>query len=132
MEPHLALSAGDVERAAKALRAFPISQIGSDDWIAQHHVLEQMNVAAHANARSSSDDFVLAALLTFEKLPLLIHELCAIARFRQSVLPCIVNDNRLADSTSHVRLYFCLYHEATILNLLEVGCSLLFPPKQLP
>jgi zinc finger MYND domain-containing protein 10 len=113
------MSASDAERAVQFLRAFPVAMVGSDEWLLQHEALERMNVAAHANAQGNKDDYVLASLLTFDKLPVLVHELYSVSTFRRCLLPHIVSDGRVAASASHVRLYFCLYHEASLVNLLE-------------
>lgn len=87
-------------------------------------------LSQHANAAGNRDDFVLAGLLTFDKLPLLVHELCALDIFRRYVLPRFVDAAEDAAAAaaaagakppraSSSRLYFCLYHEATLVNLLE-------------
>ena len=68
--------------------------------------------------------------MTFDKLAVLVHELCALDVFRRFVLPRFVDASDEAAAaavtaggaparSSSSRLYFCLYHEATLVNLLE-------------
>ncbi len=57
--------------------------------MAQHRVLEQLNLQAHQNAVANAEEFVTESLLTFEKLPVLVHELLAVEAWRESVYPKI-------------------------------------------
>ena len=49
-------------------------QVGSTAWLEQHEALERLNLQAHHNVRCHGDEFVMAALVAFDKLPLLVHE----------------------------------------------------------
>jgi len=49
-------------------------QVGSAAWLEQHEALERLNLQAHHNVRCHGDEFVMAALVAFDKLPLLVHE----------------------------------------------------------
>ena len=44
----------------------------------QHRNLERLNIQAHQCAMSNSDDYVTEALLTFQKLDVIIEELIVI------------------------------------------------------
>jgi hypothetical protein len=95
-------------------------------WLAQHEVLERLNLQAHAAASANADDFVLSAVLAAGKLPVLVSELLAVEAWREHVLPallprllsCAGADSGRAEWT--LRLYAVLYHEATLVNLLEL------------
>ena len=85
-------------------------------------MLERLNAQAHASARANSDDFVLSSLLTFSKLNLLVAELVAVEAWRESVLPALLVQLPSASAGAlTLQLYFALYHEATLVNLLEVA-----------
>ena len=58
------------------------------------------------------------AFLTFDKVRVIIEDLLAIEAWRTEVLPLLVSD--LASNSNVMRVYFTLYHEATLVNLLEV------------
>ena len=51
------------------------AQVGCAEWLEQHEDLERLNLQAHHNVHCHSDEFVMAALVAFDKLPLLVHEL---------------------------------------------------------
>ena len=104
----------------------PFTTFPSRRWLAQHEVVERLNVAAHAHARANTDDFVLSAVLAHGKLPVLVAELLAAEAWREQILPQLLPQllERAAASATgaadvSLRLYLSLYHEATLVNLLE-------------
>eukprot|EP01038_Epipyxis_sp_PR26KG_P014581 gene14581-19582_t len=107
----------ETERFVELLRKFDINDVGSGQWMEQHRMLEKLNLQAHQNAISNSDEYVLEAFLTFNKFEFLIHDLLLIEAWKEKVYPLIVDE--LAPR-NQMRLYFILYHEATVINLLEV------------
>ena len=62
------MSVDDAERSVEGLRAFALEAVGEPAWMAQHEALERLNLQAHQSAQARSDEFVLEAFLTFEKL----------------------------------------------------------------
>jgi hypothetical protein len=113
----IVLDATTSERFVEELRVFRIEEIGNSAWMQQHERLEKLNMQAHQSAMTNSDEYVLEAILTFNKLPVLISDLLAIEAWKDFVYPLLVKD--LAGKNS-MRLYFIMYHEATLVNLLEV------------
>ena len=111
------ITASECERLVESLQAFPLEQVGSEAWLLQHEVLEKLNMQAHHCAKSNTDDFVLEALVTFDKLSIVVHELIVIEAWRENVYPLMEKD--VLKRGSSMRAYFTLYHEATLANLLE-------------
>jgi len=111
------LHAMDVERYVEELKSFTLEEVGSKAWMEQHRILEKLNLQAHQNALTNSDEYVMEAFLTFNKLPVLIHDLLLIEAWKTHVYPLLVDE--LAGK-NNMRLYFILYHEATVVNLFEV------------
>lgn len=72
---------------------------------------------AHVNVASKSEEFVLETLVSFDKITTLVHELVAIELWRRKIYPILVQHNFAKNST--MTPYIVLYHEATIINLLE-------------
>lgn len=107
----------ETERIVEGLLKFKIEDIGSSKWLAQHLDIERLNLQAHQSAMTNSDEYVIEALLTFGKLELLIHDLLIIEAWKENVYPLLMK--RVAGRNS-IRIYFVLYHEATVVNLLEV------------
>lgn len=111
------LRAAEAERYVEGLKTFSLREIGTDAWMEQHRYLEQLNLQAHQSAIAQSDDFVGEAFVTFEKVPVLVHELLAVEVWRENIYPRIKVD--LCKNNS-MRGYFMLYHEAVCCNILEV------------
>jgi hypothetical protein len=44
----------------------------------QHDWVEKLNLQAHHNAQTHSDEFVMESLVSFDKMSVLVHELLAI------------------------------------------------------
>lgn len=80
--------------------------------------ISRLNLQAHASAQNQSDEYVLESILTFGLLPHLVSDLLAVEAWRTHVLPLLLPD--LASNGNSMRAYFTLYHEATLVNLLEV------------
>lgn len=111
------MHAPEAERLVESLRAFPLEEVGSEAWMKQHEILQKLNFQSHRNAMESRDEFVMEAFISFEKLPVLMHELLVIEAWKDHVLPRIQDR---AAKKNPLRAYFLMYHEATLLNLLEV------------
>ena len=62
------LSASDAERLVEALQPMGIRAVGTEAWYLQHVALQRLNLQTHWCAREQSDDFVLEALLTHDKM----------------------------------------------------------------
>lgn len=111
------ITPAEAERYAEELAKIGINDVGSPRWMEQHVRLEKMNLQAHHCANAKSDDFVLEALVTFDQLGLLVHELLVVEAWRQNLF------HRCKDTLAKqcsIRGYYILYHEATLCNLLEV------------
>lgn len=70
------------------------------------------------NATAMHDEFVKELLVSFGKIPVLVHEMILVEVWKQKVFPilCQLQDFN-PKSTFH--LYMLIHHEATIINLLE-------------
>jgi zinc finger MYND domain-containing protein 10 len=111
------LSPYEAEHFIQELRTFTLEEVGGREWMAQHERLERLNFQAHQSAKAHSDEFILEAVLTFDKLETLVHDLLLIEAWREEVFPRLAA--RVPEKAAS-KCYFVLYHEATVLNLLEV------------
>mmetsp|Transcript_24092 Transcript_24092/g.36138 ORF Transcript_24092/g.36138 Transcript_24092/m.36138 type:complete len:445 (+) Transcript_24092:18-1352(+) len=110
------LSVAEAEQHIEMLRSFPLEEVGTSDWLKQSEIIGKLNIQAHQSAAQRSDEFVLEALQTWEKVPLLVEELLRVEAWRTHALPAL----RALGVGRAMRLYFVLYHEAALTNLLEV------------
>lgn len=122
----IAMSAADVpivvdavlaEKYVEDLKIFRLEDIGNSAWMEQHQRIEQLNLQAHQNAMTNSDEYVLESILTFNKIPVLLNDLLSIEAWKDFVYPMLLPS--VAGKNS-MRIYFILYHEATLINLFEV------------
>eukprot|EP00051_Salpingoeca_urceolata_P030802 m.9616 g.9616 ORF g.9616 m.9616 type:complete len:446 (-) comp3562_c0_seq1:26-1363(-) len=111
------VNAAEAEMFVEQLKAMPVKDIGSPSWLAQHDYLEKLNMQAHINASLDTDEFVVELLVSYNKVPVLVHELMAIEVWREKVYPLLVKRD-FANKNTMVP-YIILYHEATVVNLLE-------------
>ncbi|CAM9177148.1 unnamed protein product, partial [Hapterophycus canaliculatus] len=74
----------EAEHYVEGLREFSLEEIGSNSWFEQHRRLAKLNLQAHQSAMARSDEYVLEALLTFEKLGVVVHELLAIEAWKEA------------------------------------------------
>ena len=111
--------AHEAERMIEELRAFPIEDVGSPAWTRQRENLERLNVQAHHNATTHSDEFVKEFLVSHDKVRVLVHELLVIEAWKDRVFPHFGPD-AMDQSMTNMNVYLAHYHEATLCNLLEV------------
>jgi hypothetical protein len=111
------LYSADAERYAESLVKFPLEEIGSGAWMEQHRKIEKLNLQAHQSAMTNSDEYVLESILTFNKLDILVHDLLAIELWKENIFPLLL---RKIIGRNSMRVYFILYHEASLVNLFEV------------
>eukprot|EP00750_Incisomonas_marina_P002104 INCI12085.1.p1 GENE.INCI12085.1~~INCI12085.1.p1 ORF type:complete len:658 (-),score=153.55 INCI12085.1:14-1987(-) len=113
------LSAAEAERLCEGLQQLDLRDVGTPAWVAQHKVINQLNLQAHHCVKAKSDNFVLESLVTFDKIALLIRELLVVEAWRVQVFPRL---KKAATSIPQggLRLYFIHYHEVALVNLLEI------------
>ena len=44
-------------------------------WFRQHETMDRLNIQAHKNAMNSTDEYVMEAFVTFDKMKVLIYDL---------------------------------------------------------
>ncbi|KAF4676712.1 Zinc finger MYND domain-containing protein 10 [Perkinsus chesapeaki] len=98
--------------------AWGLEEIGSSRWLENHAVLERLNKEAHAQAVDGTDEFVKDIFVREDRIKDLIGELILIWTWKSRVYPLI--SSKLSKLSS-LRNYVPLYHEATVVNLIEVS-----------
>ena len=117
--PQAVMTAWEAERAVDGLRRHGVEAVGTAAWFEQHDALQQLNLQAHVNAQTHSDEFVKAAFLASDgKVPLLVHELLVAEAWREAAFPLLAP--HLASALDGIATYQLPYHEVALSNLLEV------------
>uniref|UniRef100_A0A3Q2CIN1 Zinc finger MYND domain-containing protein 10 n=1 Tax=Cyprinodon variegatus TaxID=28743 RepID=A0A3Q2CIN1_CYPVA len=108
----------EAEGIIRSLDIFSLKEVGSARWFRQHEHIERLNMQAILNASAMHDEFVKELLVSFGKIPVLVHEMILVEVWKQKVFPilCQLQDFN-PKCTFH--LYMLIHHEATIINLLE-------------
>jgi hypothetical protein len=107
----------EAELHIQSLRTFHLEDIGDIQWSKQHEVVEKLNMQAIMNASQQSDEFVKEFLVTYQKVPILIHSLILTEVWKENVFPVVLKKAHKPKTT--FPCYIVLYHEATLVNLLE-------------
>ena len=108
----------EAEAAIEALQARPPHDVGTRRWMQQAHAVERLNLQAHHSAASHHDEFVVEALVSHDKLPVLVLELIALECWKVKAFPSL--RPALSKEVVHVSAYLVLQHEAQLINLLEL------------
>jgi len=106
----------EIEHYVQSLEKFSIEEVGSNKWLTQHEYIEKLNHMAHQQAKDQVDEYVLDCLHTYDKVQVLIHDLILIEVWKEKVYPLL--KDHIAPMSS-LRNYIPLYHEASVINLLE-------------
>ena len=114
---HYVVDPLEAERLVESLRKFEIEEIGCSAWLQQHEIMERLNIQAHQSAASNSDEYVLEAILTHDKLDVFVNDLITLEAWKENVYPLLLDD--IAGKNT-MRCYFILYHEATLVNFFEI------------
>ena len=114
------LVAPEAERMIESLRTFTLDDVGSPAWTAQRESLERLNVQAHHNAVTHSDEFVKEFLISHDKISVLVHELLVVEAWKEKVFPHFGRD-AMNQGMTNMNAYLAHYFEATLCNLLEIA-----------
>jgi len=107
----------ECERLVEALEPFEPKTVGTSKWVQQHCSIDRLNVQAHQSVQNQTDEFVVEALMSFDKLPVLVHELVLIETWKGKAMTTM--QEHLEGLRSSVKPYLIMYQEAVISNLLE-------------
>ncbi|KAJ3071782.1 Zinc finger MYND domain-containing protein 10 [Podochytrium sp. JEL0797] len=99
-----------------ASKSITFDLIATERWYKNHETLEHLNIQAHMNVQSQCEEFVTESFITHSKIEYLIKDLLTIDAWKTKVFPKVV-DEAAAHS---IKSYLILYHEATLVNLLEI------------
>ncbi|RUS71390.1 hypothetical protein EGW08_020845 [Elysia chlorotica] len=113
---HVLLSV-EAEAYVEHLEEYALPDIGSSRWFQQHEHLEKLNMQAVVNASAKEDEYVKDFFISHDKITLLIKDLLMTEIWKQHIFPELI-DMEFKPKTTF-SLYMVLYHEATVVNLLE-------------
>eukprot|EP00879_Flechtneria_rotunda_P027397 GHRR01029345.1.p1 GENE.GHRR01029345.1~~GHRR01029345.1.p1 ORF type:complete len:141 (+),score=49.76 GHRR01029345.1:673-1095(+) len=112
------VNAYEAEQLIEQLQFTQLQQVGDARFLKQHGAITKLNLQAHLNAQTHSDEFVLELLVSLDKLSVLVQELLVIEVWKEQLYPLL--KQHLAKNVDSATSYLVLYHEAAVANLLEV------------
>ncbi|XP_028397548.1 zinc finger MYND domain-containing protein 10-like [Dendronephthya gigantea] len=111
------LLATEAELYVQELKPYNIKDLGDAKWHVNHEHIEKLNMQAIMNASMNTDEFVKELLISYEKIPVLIHDVLVSEIWRNKVLPLIL-DSEFKPGTT-LPIYMVLFHEVSLISLLE-------------
>lgn len=117
MNTFIDLTPFEVEHFIESLDEFGIEDVGSSKWLTQHERTEKLNWTAHNQAKEGLDEFVVDQFNMAQKVPILIFDLVLVEVWKEKIYPLILSH---IAKLSSLRSYIPVYHEATVINLLEI------------
>lgn len=107
----------EVEYFVREVKEFKLEEVGNSPWLTHHEKVEKLNWTAHHQAKEGLDEYVVDQFNTGEKLPTLIYDLILIEVWKERIWPLVMA--KIAKFSS-LRTYIPVYHEASVINLLEI------------
>ncbi|KAL8558833.1 hypothetical protein ACOMHN_031762 [Nucella lapillus] len=108
---------GEAEAFVEHLEIFDVKDIGSSRWSQQHERIEKLNIQAVVSAQAQSDEFIKEFFINHDKIQFLIQDLLSTEVWKEKIFSYIMESDFNPKTT--FPLYMVLYHEATVVNLLE-------------
>lgn len=108
---------GEAEAFVEHLEVFDVKEIGGPKWSQQHERLEKLNIQAVLCATAQRDEFIKEFCINHDKVRLLIQDLLTTEVWKEKIFSAIMDSDFEPKTT--FPLYMVLYHEATLVNLLE-------------
>lgn len=108
----------EAEGFIQSLTIFSLKEVGSARWSRQHENIEKLNMQAILSVSTMHDEFIKELLVSHGKITVLVHDMILVEVWKHKVFPilCQLQD---FNPQNTFQLYMVIYHEATIINLLE-------------
>lgn len=107
----------EVDAYVEALDVFEVEDIGKPKWHTQHEYIEKLNMQAILDANRNTHEYVREAIVSNDKLPILISQLITTEIWREKIFRELIVMNFEPKVTFSI--YIIFYHEACLVNLLE-------------
>lgn len=106
-------------------RIFSAWEVSSDEWMAHHEASERLSARSHLAVQAGqSDELVDRALTDKQLLRNLVADVLVCETWRERLLPDIAKyllaEPPKSSSAAWLRIYFGLFHETSVANLLQL------------
>lgn len=103
----------------ESIRPFEIRDVGSEKWLDSHEMIIKLSQQAILEAAEHREEEVKEMLISRDKLKILIHEAYCIFLWKTKVLPNLLDIDPNPQAT--FLIYTALFHEGTVITLLDVA-----------
>lgn len=103
----------------ESIRPFQVVDIASDKWLDRHEMIVKLNQQAALEAAEEREEEVKEALITRDKLKVLISEAYCVLLWKTRVLPHLLEIDPNPQAT--FLIYTTLFHEAAVIALLDIS-----------
>ena len=107
----------EAEMMVESLKPMTLEEIGTRPWFQQHEHIEKLNIQAIVNSKLETDEYVKEYLATHDKVQLIVHELLLVEIWKEKIFPLYLQEK--IQPKASFPCYLVLYHEATLVNLLD-------------
>jgi len=107
----------EAETIIKNIKITNLSDIGSKEWQRSHEYFEKINFQALLSASNQGDEYINELFNTHNKLEDVVEHLILTEVWKNKVFPIILKTD--FQPTSTIPMYMVIYHEVTLVNLLE-------------
>ena len=119
------VSVFEAEKIVESLKLFTVDEIGSTPFLQMYGCdVERLSLQAHLSAKMNieahGDEYIVEAIMTFSKIPVLVKTLLAIEAWRIYILRSDRLAPLLAENKNSLRCAFSLHVETTIISLLNL------------
>ncbi|XP_034943955.1 zinc finger MYND domain-containing protein 10 [Chelonus insularis] len=107
----------EIESYIENLEISDLEDIGKTSWFEYHKKLMHLNQQSILDISHMHDEAVKEWFVTFQKIPILIHEAIQISIWKQKIFPYLIESNKELSNT--FMIYSILYHENIAVSLME-------------
>ena len=111
------VSSYESEQMITCIQQIDIEEYGSKKWLEQHKIIDTLNMQAHRNAAQKTEEYVMQGLSDANKVKDLIYILLVSEAWKKNLYPLV---KKKVSHSHSLKGYLLLYHEATLINIIEI------------
>jgi hypothetical protein len=106
----------EAESFVRSLQEVDVREYGGYIWVRQLEYLQKLNYQSHRNAKAREDEFVMDAVVTEDKVGVLIHQALVAEVWKSKVFPLL---KPALQEVRSAKPYLMLYYQGVLLSFLE-------------
>ncbi|XP_025411564.1 zinc finger MYND domain-containing protein 10 isoform X2 [Sipha flava] len=111
------ISQNEIDFYIEHIKESKLNELGSKKWYESHDRLQKLNQQATLEATGNREEYIKNQLISYGKVPILVHEAICISVWREKVLPELLHI--IPNPQQNFTLYFILFHETVAVGLLQ-------------